>query len=93
MAKIATTQLNMSLNEYNEFSRDKNNDELAEILSERAATLETEIPDTRKLVQAVMFDHEMVKKCVDKWYPPVVSDCWHNDLEIHTLVSGATAAT
>lgn len=69
---MATTQLQMTTEEYNDLSTRFSIEEIAMKLEEKAATLKMEILDTTSMIKSVVNDHEVSLRCTNEWYPPVV---------------------
>ncbi len=73
LCRIATTQLNMTRDEFDEMADSMVIDDVAQILNERAERLELNIPDMQRILQSTFDDQKMATKYHMEWIPPMVS--------------------
>ncbi len=73
LCRIATTQLNMTRDEFDEMADSMVIDGVAQILNERAERLELNLPDMQRILQSTFDDQKMATKYHMEWIPPMVS--------------------
>ena len=63
----------MSQKDYDDEASSRSIEDMADFLNKRAADLDREISNTRKLLDSTLGDYEMSGRCSNEWFPPAVS--------------------
>lgn len=72
LCRIATKHLGMTVEGYQQKTKGISLEEIQEMLSERAKTLEKGIPDIKNIILSIRNDQSMAERCHDAWLPPMV---------------------
>ena len=72
LRKIATKQLGLPLEDYENQTKGLSLAEIEEYLSRRAEEVGKGIPDIKKIMDSIINDQAMAARCHNAWLPPAV---------------------